>query len=69
MANGFIVIDDDDWEHADPEQRAWMTFKTLKSMDERLKKIESRTWLDKGCAFLGGIIGGAAAFIGIKIGG
>ena len=66
MSNGFLVVDDKDWEKAEPEQRSWMIFNTLKSMDARLKKLER--W-NVGTSFIGGIIGGAASFFGIKIGG
>ncbi|OPY82509.1 MAG: hypothetical protein A4E65_00809 [Syntrophorhabdus sp. PtaU1.Bin153] len=75
MGNGFLVLDENDWEHATPEQRDWMVFKTLKSMDGRLKSLEEeksgskRLWTDRVCSFLGGIIGGAAAWLGIKVGG
>ena len=66
MANGFLVVDKDDWEHATTEQRSWMTFNTLSSIDARLKKIEKRSFFDKACATTGGFLGGAAAFLGVK---
>ncbi len=66
MGNGFLVVDEKDWCDAKPEQRDWMIFKTLKSMDERLRKLER--W-NVAWSFVGGLIGGAAAFFGIKIGG
>jgi len=67
MGNGFIVIDERDWEDADDEQRAWMTFKTLKSIDGRLQKLEKKQWFDKACSFVGGVIGGFLAAMGVKI--
>lgn len=69
MANGFLVLDEQDWEGATPEQRDWMIFKTLKSLDARMSKLEKRPVVDKCFAFLGGVIGGFAAAIGIKMGG
>jgi len=69
MANGFIIIDDKDWEKASQEQRDWMTYNTIRSIDARLTKLERKPLIDKVCSFVGGIIGGALAFIGIKVGG
>lgn len=68
MANGFLVIDEKDWEDAKPEQRDWMIFKTLKSVDERLSKLEKRPLTDKCLALLGGAIGGFLAALGLKWG-
>jgi hypothetical protein len=68
MANGFIVLDERDWEGMDSDQRSWMVFKTLKSIDIRLSKLEKRPLTDKCFSFLGGALGGFAAALGIKIG-
>jgi hypothetical protein len=69
MANGFLVLDEKDWEDATPEQRDWMIFKTLKSMDSRLSILEKRPLADKCFSFLGGAVGGFAAALGLKWGG
>ena len=69
MANGFLVLNDKDWEGATPEQQSWMTFNTLKSIDARLSKLEKRPLMDKCFSFLGGVMGGFAAIVGIKWGG
>ena len=66
MANGFIVLDETDWEGMNQEQRSWMLFKTLKSIDARLLKLEKRPLTDKCFSFLGGAVGGFAAALGIK---
>ena len=66
MANGFLVINEKDWEKAGPDQRDWMIFNTLQNMDQRLGKLEKRPWIDKACSFVGGILGGAAAFVGLR---
>ena len=66
MSNGFIVVDDKDWEKASQEQRDWMAYNTMRSIDARLTKLERKPLIDKVCSFVGGIIGGALAFIGIK---
>ncbi len=69
MANGFMVINEKDWDKATPEQRLWWTFNTLQSVDTRLKRLEGRRWYDKVSSFAGGIFGGALATIGIRWGG
>jgi hypothetical protein len=68
MTNGAIIIKDKDWERATPEQRDWMIFNTLQSLDRRLQKLERQPWIDKSLAFIGGVIGGGLAFLGIQIG-
>ena len=66
MANGFLVVEEKDWDGATPEQQSAMTFKTLKAIDTRLSKLEKRPIVDKCLSFAGGMVGGAAAFLGIK---
>jgi len=69
MANGFLVVDEKDWHDATPEQRDWMIFKTLRTLDERMKKLEKRPIFDKCYSFFGGAVGGFVAALGIKWGG
>lgn len=69
MANGFIVMDSDTWESATVEQRALMTYQTLRSIDARLSSLEKRPIFDKCFSFIGGALGGFAATMGIKWGG
>ena len=59
----FLVCDERDWEGLSPEQRDWMLFKTLRSVDSRLHSLEK--W-NKAFSFFGGVIGGAMAAFGIK---
>jgi len=66
MSNGFLIIDEKAWDGATPEQQSAMTFKTLRSIDARLSKLEKRPVIDKCFSFAGGVVGGAAAFLGIK---
>ena len=69
MANGFLVVDEKDWKELPPERRDWLIFNTLKSMDGRLSSLEHKPVVDRCFAFVGGIIGGAIAYISIKLGG
>ena len=68
MGNGFIVIDENDWECTPPEKRDKLMYQTMKSIDLRLQKLEKRPIIDKCFSFAGGVIGGAAAALGIKAG-
>lgn len=67
MSDGLMVITEKDWEQSTEEQRSWMLFNTMQNMNCRVKKLERRPFLDKICAFAGGIVGGAAAYLGLKI--
>jgi hypothetical protein len=69
MGEGFLVMNEKDWEKMTAEQRDWAVFNTLCRMDQRLSKLEKRPIADKCFSFLGGVIGGFLAAIGIKIGG
>jgi len=67
MSNSYMIITEKDWEKADRDQRGWMIFNTVQNMDIRLRKLEKRPIIDKLFSFLGGMIGGACAFLGIKV--
>ena len=60
--NGFITINEKDWEKATSIQKDWMTYNTLQSIDRRLTVLEKRKIYNKAASFLGGIIGGFGAF-------
>ena len=52
----FLVCDERDWEGLTHEQREWMTFKTLRSIDKRLLALENRNFLYNALATVGGVI-------------
>ena len=64
-----MVVNEKDWENASEEQRSWMVFNTIQSINIRLEKLEKRPIIDKALSLVGGVIGGALAYIGIKVGG
>jgi surfactin synthase thioesterase subunit len=65
--NGFIITKDT-WENMPQEQREWLLFDTMQDMNTRLKAVEKRPLTDKCFSFLGGVVGGALAYLGIKWG-
>jgi len=67
MPNGYMIVTEEDWKEANENQRSWMLFNTMQKMNCRVKKLEKRPIVDKVWAFAGGIIGGAAAFLGLKV--
>lgn len=68
MSNGFVVTKED-WEHMSPEQQSYMVFGAIQALSEKVRLLERRPVTDKCFAFLGGIVGGFMAALGIKIGG
>jgi len=69
MGNGFMVITEKDWEHADSTQRDWMVFNTLQSLNTRMQLLEKRDFYYKVCAFGGGMVGGALVMGAAKFAG
>ena len=65
--NGFIITKDT-WCNMPQEQREWLLFDTMQDMNSRIKAVEKRPMTDKCIAFLGGVVGGALAALGIKWG-
>lgn len=68
LYKGFIVIGEKDWAKATPEQRDWMVYQTLQSLNNRMTTLECRPLTDKFLSFVGGLIGGFIAAIGVKWG-
>lgn len=62
-----MIVNEKDWEIATEEQRSWMVFNTIQSINVRLEKLEKRPIIDKALSLVGGVIGGVLAFFGIKI--
>lgn len=69
MAGGFIVVTEKDWEKATSERRSWMIYNTLQALEDRVKNLENRAFIEKIYSFSGGIFGGALAvwaYLGLK---
>ncbi len=52
----------------EPAEQGWMLFNGIQEIHKRVIKLEKRSLFNKACSTIGGIIGGAAAFLGLKIG-
>lgn len=62
----FLVCDEKDWDGLNPDQRTWMLYKTMLSIEKRLTVMEHQSFIHKACAAAGGFVGGAMAAVGIK---
>ena len=69
IMSNYMIVNEKDWEIASEEQKSWMVFNTIQSINARLEKLEKRPIIDKALSLVGGVIGGALAYIGIKVGG
>jgi len=61
-----IIVDRETWKNIDDEERFRMVYNTLRSIDDRLKKLERRPVFDRVASFVGGIVGGILAFFYLK---
>ena len=64
-----MTVSPERWKELDENERTWLIYDTLTSFDKRLTKVEQGGWLHKGLAFTGGVVGGAAVFLGFRWGG
>jgi len=65
------LITEEQWKGYPSDEREWLTFNFLQSLDRRLNNLEKRKWLDKASSFAGGVLGGVLAvctFIKLKVG-
>jgi hypothetical protein len=70
--NGCIVVDREAWKHLSPEDRDYMIYDTLSSMNNRLKAVEQWAWMKITTQFFGAMIGGALVVLfamkyGVKV--
>jgi len=66
--NGFLVLDENDWKDASPEQRDWYIYKTLRSMDDRLQALEGKSLLYRVYMSIGAVVGGMIGGLGAVFG-
>ncbi len=66
MSNNGFSISEEAWEKMSSNEKLRIIYDTVQAMNQRLKKCER--W-NKLFSFIGGIVGGAASMLGIKLGG
>ena len=69
MSNAKMTVSAERWKGMDENERAWLIYDTLVTLDRRITSLEKRGWIHKSLAFAGGVIGGMAVFLGFKWGG
>ena len=63
-----MVVKKERWKEFSEEEKSWITYDTLQDINKRVKKLENRKFWDSAKSFAGGLIGGAVAILGIKLG-
>ena len=69
MSHPKMIINEQRWKGFDDEERSWILFDTMQDIHKRVRKLENRKFFDSAKSFAGGIVGGACAIVGLKIGG
>ena len=69
-----MVVDFEAWEKIPQQEQLWMIFSTVGEHTERLKKLERPKRLERPvvrtiATFVGGIIGGLLAMLGLRAAG
>ena len=64
-----MTINEERWKEFSEEEKSWIFFDTIQDINKRLKTLENRKLWDGAKSFAGGLIGGAAAAIGMIWGG
>ena len=64
-----MIISRERWEEFDEKEKSWILFDTMQDTKKRVKQLENRKIWDTVKMFSGGVIGGAAAALGMKWGG
>jgi hypothetical protein len=68
MDNRFSdVMSQDAWNNLSEETRQYEIYRMLSNLDFRMCIMERRPLFEKCLAFLGGVVGGIAATLGIKM--
>jgi len=67
MSNAHMIVTEKGWQGLSEDERSWLMFNTMQSIERRVTKLEQRKWIDKGLTFAGGVFGGALAYLGINL--
>ena len=69
MSNAKMTINEQRWKEFSEEEKSWILFDTLQDVNKRISKLENRKYIHTTKNFIGGMIGGALAVLGMKWGG
>lgn len=67
MSNAHMIVTEKGWQGLSEDERSWLMFNTLQSVERRVTKLESRKWIDKSLTGITGLIGGFLAYLGISL--
>ena len=67
MSDATMVVTKESWEKMPDNEKNWLMFNTLQSMDKRIVKLEHGGLVSKALAFTGGAVGGVIFWIGTKV--
>jgi len=68
MVNAKMIVTETTFKEMPENERSWLLYNTMTALDKRVEKIEGRKFWDSTKSFMGGLIGGAAAAFGIRLG-
>ncbi|SEM78933.1 hypothetical protein SAMN04489760_1487 [Syntrophus gentianae] len=67
MGEAPFILKEKDWEKATPEQRDWYIYNAILALSARVDTVEKGAWFHRGASFIGGLVGGIAAALGLKL--
>ena len=67
MPNARMIISKERWAEMSEKEQSWILYDTMISVDERMCCMEKQKTLTKALTFLSGVVGGASAYLGIKL--
>ena len=67
MSEATMVVTKESWEKMPDDEKNWLMFNTIQSMDKRIVKLERGGLVNKTLAFTGGTIGGIIFWVGTKV--
>jgi len=66
MTDVKMIVNKETWSKLAGEEREWILYNSLCELDDRLKRIENKSFFHKTLAFLGGVFGGMVSYFGSK---
>ena len=67
MSDATMVVTKESWEKMPDDEKNWLMFNTIQSMDKRIVKLERGGLVNKTLSFTGGVVGGIIFWVGTKV--